>query len=172
MVKIPAEAKEEITYTEYLPEGIHEVKVVSITSEVNANDKEYFEFTVENEDGAVGTARLYMSEKAMKWSVNTIRGIFVHNTVEKNKDAIRDKVNSCETTEELFEMSQSLIGKQCWYSRFPNGQTYRTQAGELRNSFDTNISHFEPKAPAPKSREAQVDELLGGEVVDASDGPF
>lgn len=172
MVKIPAEAKEEITYTEYLPEGIHEVKVVSITPEVNANDKEYFEFTVENEEGAIGTAKLYMSEKAIKYSVNTIRGIFVHNTVEKNKDAIRDRVNACETTEELLKLSQSLIGKQCWYSKFPNGQTYTNQAGEVRNSFDTNISHFEPKAPAPKSREDEVNELLGGDKADTSEVPF
>lgn len=173
MVKIRPEDKEEITFTEWLPEGVHKVKIQSIEQKTNTNDKEYFEFTVADENDATGIHRLYMTEAAMKYSINTIRDIFVHNTVQKNRDIIRDKVNKCEDTDELFKLSQSLVGKECWYSRFANGQTYPGSDGTMRNSYDTKIAGYELKPPAEKSKEAQVNDLLGGaQEVDDNDVPF
>lgn len=172
MVKIRPEDKEEVTYTQYLPEGIHEVKITGITQETNANGKEYFEFEVADEDGQVGNARLYMSEKAMKYSISTIRGIFVHNTVEKNRDAVRKQVDLCEDTDELFKLSQALVKRQAkaWYSKHQNGQTYVNNKGETRNSYDVNISHFEPKPP----KQMTADELIAKSepIDDLDDIPF
>lgn len=152
----------------YFSEGVHKVKITDITAGDTDSGKEYFEFKVEGENGEEGSARMWWStDKAIGYSFNTVKGIFVHNTVEKNRDQVREMLDKCKNTEELFEVChKSLIGKECWYSTYKSDRTYVNGAGETKHSYDTNVYGYEPK-PQAKSDNI-LNDIANGTPVDTN----
>jgi hypothetical protein len=168
MTAIPEEAKQEIGI--YFEEGIHKVKISGTALECPA-DKEYLEVSIEGENGESTEVRLYLTEKAMKFSINTIRSIFVHNTEESKKELVRDAVNACKTTEELAILCQKLDGMECWYSKYKSGTTYTNASGEVKNSYNNNLFAYEPKPP--KNNTQTVKSIVGGqEITSGEEYPF
>lgn len=158
----------------FFSEGIHKVKISAIVAGETDQGKEYFEFTVAGDNGEEGSARIWWTtDNATKYSFNVIKNIFVHNTVEKNRDQIKAKVDAVKTTDELLDLCQALVGKEAWYQVTKSDRTYVNNAGETKNSYDRNITGYEPK-PAKKTAAQLEDELKaeGGKPVDVNEIPF
>ena len=154
----------------FFQEGVHKVKIAGVTGGETPEGKEFIEFTVAGENGEEGNARMWFTtDKAIKFTFNTIRGIFTHNALEGKKEAAKDMVNKVKNSDELVELcNKVLTGKEAWYQVEKTDRTYPAADGSLKNSYNRNIYGYEPK---PKAGSA-VDELTkGGEELDASEVP-
>lgn len=166
MATFNAEHKEEMG--KYFNEGIHKVKIMLVEGGTNDNDKEYIEFTVAGDNGEEGQARVWFTtDKAIKFSFNTIRNIFVHNASKGKEDAAREMVNKVGDTKELVELcNKVLIGQEAWFVVEDSGRTYTDATGAERVSYDRNIYGYEPR-PKVKSQ----DEINVGKVFDDDSVP-
>ena len=153
---------------QYFGEGVHKVKILAVDQGKTDDGKEYFEFKLEGENGEDGNARIYWTEKAQQFSFNTVRGIFVHNTIEKNKDAIRKEVDATTNTDELFKLCQALKGKEAWYVVQKTDRTYTNSDGETKFSYNRNLYGYEYVI----KKTAAQDIMGDGTPVDASEVPF
>lgn len=144
MADFNQETKKEVSNNQYFGEGVHVVTILGITSDTST-DKEFWKVELEGENGEEGDARLYWTEKAAPYSFNTIRQIFVHNTVDANKDKIRATVDATNNTAELLKLSQSLIGKKAWYKVEKSGGQYLGSDGTMKDSYNKNLFGYEPK---------------------------
>lgn len=173
MVQFSDDNKQEMG--KYFGEGIHKVKIMAVTEGKTDAGKEFIEFTVVGENDEEGNARVWFtSDKAIRFSFNTIRGIIVHNALPAKKDAARELVNKVKDTAELVELcNQSLIGKEAWYVVEKSDYTYTNEAGEQKQGYNRNLYGYEPKPkPAQQSGNAAVDNAFGGgEVMNDDDIP-
>lgn len=152
----------------YFGEGVHEVEILDVTGGKTDDGKEYFEFKLGGENGEEGTARLWWTDKASQFSFNTVKNIFVHNTVEKNRDKMRETVDAQDDTDALLKLcKENLVGKQAWYLVEKTDRTY-LKDGETKFSYNRNIYGYRP---TPKK--VTVDDIIpGGQAVDANEVPF
>jgi hypothetical protein len=155
---------------QFFGEGIHKVSIVDVTGGVNDNEKEFIEFTVEGENGEEGNARMWFTtDKAIKFTFNTIRAIFVHNALEAKKDAAREMINGVKNSEEMVALCKKvLIGKEAFYQVEKSDYVYTNQAGEQKTGYNRNLYGYEPK---PKEKTA-LDTLTEGAIdLNAEDIP-
>lgn len=156
---------------QYFGEGIHKVTIVAVDGGTNDNGKEYIEFTVEGENGEEGNARMWFtSDKAIRFTFNSIRNIFVHNALKGKEEAAREMVNKVKNSEELIDLcNKALIGKEAWYVVEKSDYTYTNAAGEEKQGYNRNLYGYEPK---PKAKTA-VEETFPGaeEVADGEEVP-
>lgn len=152
MAEFTQEHKEEFEQKKYFEEGVHKVKILSVklgrTNGVTEESmKEYMEFEVEGEEGQEDSARLWFTtDKAINYSFNIVRGIFVHNAPKANKERARELVDQIPNTQKLEELCQTLVGKECWFSVYKNmSRPYTNKDGETKYSYDRNITGYEPK---------------------------
>jgi hypothetical protein len=149
----------------YFSEGIHKVTILGVTGGTNENGKEYIEFTVGGANGEEGTARMWFTtDKAITFTFNSVRNIFVHNANKGKEDEAKALVNKVANSEELVALcNKALIGKEAWYTVEQSDYTYTNQAGELKYGYNRNITGYEPK---PKqSGVKEVDAMFGGGTV-------
>lgn len=154
---------------QYFSEGIHKVTILEAIGGTNDNGKEYIEFIVGGENGEEGSARMWFtSDKAIAFTFNSIRNIFVHNAVKGKEDAAKEMVNKVTNSDELVDLcNKVLIGKEAWYVVEMSDYTYTNQAGEVKHGYNRNLFGYEPK---PKqSGNAAVDATFGGGTVLSSD---
>lgn len=151
---------------EYFKEGIHKVTILGVTGGANDNDKEYIEFVVGDTKGTEGTARMWFTtDKAISYTFNSIRNIFVHNASKGKEEAAKDLVNKVTNSEELVELcNKALIGKEAWYTVEMSDYTYTNQAGELKHGYNRNITGYEPKPS--QSGIKIIDDTFGGGTVE------
>lgn len=150
---------------EYFSEGIHKVNIVDVTGGTNDNGKEYIEFTVEGENGEEGNARMWFTtDKAIAYTFNSIRNMFVHNALKGKEEQAKEMVNAVKNSDELVALCKKvLVGKEAWYTVEKSDYTYTNQAGEQKQGYNRNITGYEPK---PKqSGNAGVDSTFGGGTV-------
>lgn len=148
MVKFTEDHKKEQA-SNYFGEGIHKVKIGAIDFGATDDGKEYVEFTVVDDDEREGTARMWFTtEKAINYTFNIIRGIFVHNAPADKKDAIRAKIDKVKDTKELEKICEMLAGKECWYAVYKSDRTYKSN-GDIKHSYDKNVYGYEPKPRTP-----------------------
>lgn len=154
----------------YFGEGIHKVKIVAVSTDTNDNGKEYIEFAVEGENGEEGNARMWFTtDKAIKFTFNTIRGIFVHNALKGKEEAARDMVNKVKNSDELAELcNKVLVGKEAFYQVEQSDYTYTNQAGEEKQGFNRNLFGYEPK---PKTKTPVQETFPGAEEVSGEEVP-
>lgn len=165
-VKFNASHKEEKSHNmEYFREGIHKVTITAVIGGTTDNGKEYIEFLVVGDEGQEGDARLWFTtDKAIGYTFNIVRGIFVHNTKEANRDAIRKKVDAVENSDELIELCQILVDMkvEAWYEVVKSDRTYVNASGETKNSYDRNIYGYEPKTKEVAAVEATFGTVTTG----------
>lgn len=156
----------------YFPEGIHKITILGVTGGANDNDKEYIEFVVGDTNGTEGTARMWFTtDKAISYTFNSIRNIFVHNASKGKEEAAKDLVNKVTNSEELVELcNKALIGKEAWYTVERSDYTYTNQAGELKHGYNRNITGYEPK-PSQSDIKIVDDTFGGGTVLSAEEVP-
>jgi hypothetical protein len=128
--------------------GVHKVQIAQIDLDKTEAGKEFMEFTLVGEAEQEDTARVWFStDKAINYSINILRQIFVHNAPEAKKDEARDMFDAIGDTEELHKLlNEKLVGGNCWFSKFPSpNRTYQATDGSTKKSIDKNIYGYEPK---------------------------
>lgn len=157
MVKFSKEDKREISQAGagFYNEGVYKIQIIGVTAGVTDKGSEYFEFEVTDEDEREGKVRTYFTEGARPYSFNTIRSIFVHNTVEENKEKVRDMVDQCDDTDALLKLCEGLRGKEAWLLVQYTGDTYTSpKNGKVYRNMNRNLYGYEPKfTPTPESAE-------------------
>lgn len=156
----------------YFPEGIHKVHIVDVTGGKNDNGKEYIDFTVEGENGEEGSAKMWFtSDKAIAYTFNSVRNMFVHNALKGKEEASKEMVNKVSNSDELVALcNKVLMGKEAWYTVEKSDYTYTTPAGETKHGYNRNITGYEPK-PKQSGNKAIDDIMGGGEVLSAEEVP-
>lgn len=141
----------------FFEEGVHKVKITRIEFGETDSGKEYAEFGVKDEQGREDNARVWFTtDKAMNFSFNIIRGIFVHNAPAGKKDEIRTSIDNLKDTTELEKACKVLMGKEAWFSVYKDpSRTYQNDKGETKNSFNKNIYGYEP-SPRKMSVETET----------------
>jgi len=170
-IKFTEDHKKEVN-TNYFEEGIHEVTIGEVTFDETQDGKPFVEFVVLGENDEEGKARMWFTtDAAINFTLGRLRGIFVHNTPEAKKEEVRRKFDAVEDSKALERACQSLVGKKCWYTVYKSDRTYQDAEGNVKNSYDRNIYHYEPKPPAkvltPENTDKQqitkenIDEIFG-----------
>lgn len=154
----------------FIGDGIHKVTILGVTGGETAEGKEFIEFTVKDESGAEGNARMWFTtDKAIKYTFSVIRSLFAHNALADKKEAAKEMVNKTKNSDELVELcNKVLTGKEVWYEVEKSDRTYTNAAGELKYSYNRNLYGYEPK---PKEKTALDDLIAGGQPVDSSEVP-
>lgn len=153
----------------YFPEGIHKVTILGVEGGTNPNGKEFIKFIVGGENGEEGEASMWFtSDKAISYTFNSIRNIFVHNATKGKEEEAKNLVNKVSNSEELVALcNKALIGKEAWYQVEKSDYTYTNQAGEQKQGYNRNITGYQPK---PKqSGNTAVDSTFGGGIVITED---
>lgn len=128
--------------------GVHKVHIGAIELGETDSGKEYIEVTVLGDADEEDTARVWFtSEKAVNFSFNVLRNIYVHNAPEDKKDAARDIFDKVETNEDVIKLfNERIIGGECWFSKYLDAtRNYVDQGGVTRQSVNKNIYGYEPK---------------------------
>lgn len=160
MAKFNDEHKEEMGSNNYFEQGVHKVKITGVEFGETEDGKEWAEFSVTDDSGEKeGNARVWFTtDKAIWYSFNVFRSIFVHNAPKAQKDKMRKSIDDLKDTDELAKAAESLKGKECWYSVYENPErTYTDNSGKLRNSFDRNVYGYDP-GPRKEAKTAEVDD--------------
>ena len=167
MVKFSPEAKNDSVYFE---EGVHEVQISDIKYGKTDSDKEYVEISVVGKNKETSSARLWFTtQKASDYAFKILKSIFVHNAPQASKDAMRDKINLIDDSEDIIKLLPTLKGKSCWFELYRSDRQYVGADGNPRNSYDKNVYGYEPK---PKDKSAST-LLAGAETVsDLGEIPF
>jgi hypothetical protein len=149
--------------SKYFDIGTHKVVIGLISAGTNDNGKEYIEFTVFDpaDNERTGTARLWFtSEKAAGYAISIISTIFVHNTPEEKRDALKAALKKLTDTDALLDIAQKkLIGKEAFYvvEEDPT-RTYTNKNGDVMPSVNRNIYGYEMKPKEDKKAEqAEID---------------
>lgn len=136
---------------DYFGWGVHRVLIGEVENGgTEEGEKEYVEVTVMDPDNGDITdkARVWFTtEAAQLYSFNTLRNIYVHNAPEAKKEAARKEFDAVgDTTELCALMNLRLIGKECWFTKYPDPKrTYVGQDGVTRKSVNKNVLGYEPK---------------------------
>lgn len=128
--------------------GVHKVKIAQIELGETDGGKEYLEFTVIGGNEEEDTARVWFTtDKAINYSINVVRQIYVHNAPEDKKDAAKETFDSVADLEALHKLlNEKLVGGECWFTKYQSpDRTYTAQDGSVRKSVDKNIMGYEPK---------------------------
>lgn len=173
--------KEEKSFN-YFEQGVHKIQISSLEFGFteDKDEKEYCEITVVDPDNGEKTDKVrlwFHSEGARGFSFSTLRAIFVHNAPEDKKDEIREKFNAIKGTEDLEKACQKMLpGKEAWFSIYESDtRTYQDEKGNVRKSFDKNLTGYEPKPRNTAPKTATVgsgDAKIEGEVDESGDQPF
>lgn len=168
MVKFSDDDKKvsEFSGSKFFEEGVHLVKISTVTLDTTKDDKEFIAFGVvdsmDDDNEHEDEVRFWFSSPgAINFSFNRIREIFVHNSPEDKKDETRKKFDAITDTEKLeAACAKVLVGKEAWLKVEQNpNRTYQNTKGETKNSFDKNLTGYEPKParlsgdPAPNNTE-------------------
>jgi hypothetical protein len=167
-MKINDENKTVIEFNDkYFGYGVHSVKISDVTLG-EAGDKEYIEVTVvDPEDLEItDSARVWFtSDKAVNYSFNVLRQIFVHCAPEAKKDEAREMFNKIGDTDTLAQIMEKCIGRQIWFTKYIDPErTYTDQQGNVRPSVNKNVMGYEPKLKPellPKTGPMNMDGMLG-----------
>lgn len=141
-------AVKEFSDSNWLGFGVHKVQIAAVGLGTTDSDKEYVEIEVVGENGEEDTARVWFtSDKAANYSFNVLRQIYVHNAPEEKKDAARDTMDACKSTEELVDrLQEKLLGGECWFSKYPDpSRTYQAADGTTKQSINKNVYGYQPK---------------------------
>lgn len=149
---ISDEAKEfEGNSKSYLDFGVHEVQIMLVGSGQTDSGTDYVEFTVVGPNEEEERARLWLTDKSEKYTFATLKGIYTHCAPEDKKEAAQAELEACKDYDEVVELfNKRCIGKKIWLTKYPDpNRTYTNQAGEVKQSINTNIYGYEPK-PKPE----------------------
>lgn len=182
-VAVPTQAAEQMkenimnagTGQKWLGLGVHEVEVTSVDLTQAKSGTMGIRFTVENGEGK-NEVTMWLSEKALPYTIENVSRIVVHNAPADGKDKAREFMADIVSAKELYETIQAFVKESkapftCFLSirEAKDGSTYTDKNGVERPQTDKNLLSYEPKETATQA----VVKEAGGEVVsDISNLPF
>lgn len=171
MAKLTNEHKAE--RGKYFELGVHKVQIATVVQGETDDKREFFDFTVvddlKSEDATEATVRFWFhTDGAIKYSFGIIRGIFTHNAPKGKEDAVKEKLQSIDDTDELIKLCEkALVGKEAWLEVSEDeNRTYQNEAGETKPSINRDLTGFEP---SPKKVNAPAAENNAAPAASASD---
>lgn len=149
--------------------GVYEVTIKDIDLEENANGKPYFKVTVAGENGEeTDRIKMYLTEKAVPWTMATIQGIMVHNA---KSDLAKDKVKKyLRTLEEADDLDPAkVVGAKAWLKVTQTDQEFTRDDGTTGYYNDFQLTSYKPKQNA---EELVTEMMASGTPVEVEDVPF
>jgi hypothetical protein len=130
-----------------LPFGVSNVVITDARTGATDSGSEYIELDVENAEGISESVRVYFTDKAAKYSFQTLRQIIIHNADAANKEKARLAVESVGDSDELVAiLKKKTIGGQAWVEKYYDpSRTYQGSDGNTYRSVNTNLRGYEPK---------------------------
>jgi hypothetical protein len=175
-----AKDKEEVSFTEKFPYGVHQVVITGFDIKKADNGNEFVEVGFANMDGTIeDKCRVYFTEKARLYSFNTMRQIYVHNAPSDKKELARKQVDAVPNLDNLVELMGSKKSLQAWVTKYQDPtRTYLGSDGRTYKSTNISIMGYEPKlneSLMPKPQEGvnqAASAVFSFEVKDTKDEPF
>jgi hypothetical protein len=159
----------------YFDYGVHKVLVGDVTLGGTAEgEKEYIEVEVIDPGDLDITDKVrvwFTTDKAINYSFNLLRQIFVHCAPEDKKDDAKIMFDQIGDTDTLKQIMEKCKGRQIWFTKYPDpSRPYTNPAGETKPGISKNIMGYEPKLKPellPKDGKVNLDALgIGTEVKD------
>ncbi len=158
MIEFTDEHKKEYEGGKYFDFGVHTVTIMKVEFGLTEKDgKEYVEITVQDDPKAdeprETEVRLWFTnDKSIRYSLNTIKGIFSHNTPKEKREAVKKEVNKVSDTEELDKLMQKLVGKEAFIEVSEDEvRTFEDKDGNVRPSINRNIYGYKPEPKMVKA---------------------
>lgn len=173
---------ERLIQKEYLPMGVHEVEIKKVELIEAKTGTLGIEFTVEK-DKMVGSAKMWLSEAALPYTLSNIGQIAIHNAKPVDKDKMRTMVARLDTAKSGYEVASKMVGKKAFYVLdYDPKNKYENRFGEMVPSWRSRLLPYAPKAetlnlePTEEVSNNTVEKtkrtMGGGEELDLSDMPF
>lgn len=153
----------------YFGHGIWEVTIDDVDLEENSNGKPLLRFTVKGDGGEeTNRATMFLTEKAIPWTMASIQGILVHNAkTDAGKDKVRNYLRGLKDASDLD--LEKLLGATAWLEVTQSDRQFTRDDGTTGYYDDFRLLHYKPK----QSPDDLVKEMIaGGEPVDTDDVPF
>lgn len=154
----------------WLGVGVHDVKVTGVELTQAKTGTLGVKLTVANDDGK-NEVTMWLSERALPYTIENISRIGVHNTPEEKREALRNAMTNINSAKDAYEVVKGkFVGFQCWLSvRESKTDTYTDKNGETKPSLDRNLLSYKPKETQTQAIARVMD---GGEPLKVSDLPF
>ena len=158
--KLSKEDKEIKEFSEKLPFGVTKVQFTGAIAEETEAGKDFIEVGVVSKEGVEDSFRCWFVGGAANISFNNLHAIAVHQGKdEKEKAAIRDRMDNCETTDDIVDVLNDVCGNggELWFTKYYDPKrTYQGQDGNTYRSVNKNGYGYEPKEkpelmPKPQS---------------------
>ena len=154
-------------YAPAIPEGIHEVEVIGFEEKVSSNGYKMLMITVSDSKDRIARVNQMLELKWIDGTLRLIKGLFVHNTPETEKESAKEKINKyfesakdeTDLQNKCVEILKKLIEKGCvgWlrvekeheYDKYPDRAltayepTYRWR---VETTIEQDMSNAEPIA--------------------------
>lgn len=142
------EDKEIKEFSESLPFGVTKVQFTGAIADETEAGKDFIEVGVVNKEGVEDSARCWFVGGAANISFNTLHAIAVHQGKdEKAKQEIRDRMDNCETTDDIVEVLNDVCGNggELWFTKYYDPKRTYEREGRTYKSVNKNVLGYEPK---------------------------
>lgn len=138
--------------------GVHDVFIQAIELAQAKTGTLGIKFTVHNAEGK-GEVTMWLSEKALPYTIEGVSRLVVHNTPEDKKAEARTFMSNVVSAKEVFEIAKAKLVEgvavlQVREAR--DGSTYTDNNGVERPSLERNLLSYKPK----ETKEQQVANLI------------
>lgn len=165
-VKVSGEAAEKMkeniqkasTGEAWLGLGVHDVFIQSVELAQAKTGTLGIKFNVHNAEGK-SEVTMWLSEKALPYTIEGVSRLVVHNTAEEKKTEARNFMANVVSAKEVFEIAKAKLVEgvavlQVREAR--DGSTYTDKDGVERPSLERNLLSYKPK----ETKEQQVANLI------------
>lgn len=150
--------------------GVHDVKITSVELRQAKTGTLGMNISVANDDGK-NEVTMWLSERALPYTIENVSQIGVHNTPELKRAELRNAMINVTSAKEVYDIAKAkFVGFQCWLSVTESKtNTYVDKNGETKPSIDRRLTGYKPKDTASQRISK---EMGGGEAVNVADLPF
>ena len=152
---------------QWLGLGIHTVKIDNVELTESKSGTIGITFEVSNQDGK-GEATMWLSERALKYTISNISKIAIHNVAENKRAELKEALKKIDNAKAIYDIAKGkLIGKEAFLEiKESETQTYTNKFGEVKPSLERNLLSYKPKQTIVEEIKSESEE------VDLSDLPF
>lgn len=152
----------------WLGVGVHDVEITGVELTQAKTGTLGIKFTVENDEG-MNEVTMWLSERALPYTIQNISAIGVHNTPEEKREKLRTLMANVTSAQEAYEIAKAkFVGFKAYLDiKESKTQTYTNKYGETKPSLERNLRAYKPKVTVE-----QVLSQDGGEKVDLDEVPF
>ena len=160
---------------QWLGLGVHTVKIDNVELTESKSGTIGITFEVSNQDGK-GEATMWLSERALKYTISNISKIAIHNVAENKRAELKEALKKIDNAKAIYDIARGkLIGKEAFLEiKESETQTYTNKFGEEKSSLEKNLLSYKPKVEVQSIAKAQVASgtINDNGEIDLSELPF